>query len=179
MGYTHYYNIQNWDSPEWTRAWPQLIHDVPSIISAANIPLQREDPTLTTTPADAEDTTDEEIPPQPPLVDINKGIKLNGAEDQGFEDLILARGSPKWFVKTNRRPYDKVVACVLLRAYMLAPGQFRLRSDGFWDYEDEWGVVRELYEKIWPGEEIRRPWREEEDDGVGEADDVEGSDFMG
>jgi len=62
---------------------------------------------------------------------------------------------------------------------MLAPEQFRLRSDGFWDYEDEWGVVRELYGKIWPGEEIRRPGGEEEDDGVGEADDIEGSDLMG
>lgn len=61
---------------------------------------------------------------------------------------------------------------------MLAPGEFRLRSDGYWDYEDEWGVVRELYEKIWPGEEIKRPWGEE-DDGFGEADDVEKSDFMG
>ena len=67
-------------------------------------------------------------------------------------------------MKTAHKPYDIVVACVLLRAALLAPEQFKLSSDGFWTYEDEWGVVRELYRKIWPGEEISCPWGDDDAD---------------
>lgn len=67
-------------------------------------------------------------------------------------------------MKTARKPYDIVVACVLLRAALLAPEQFKLSSDGYWAYEDEWGVARELYRKIWPGEEISCPWGDDDAD---------------
>ncbi|KAF7193229.1 hypothetical protein HII31_05455 [Pseudocercospora fuligena] len=39
------------------------------------------------------------------------------------------------------------------------------RSDGLWDDEDEWGYVRTVVKKLWPGEEIRMP------SGVRKADD--------
>lgn len=157
--YTHYYEVLNWDSPEWKKAWPQLIKDVPTIIQTADIPLQGPDERIAdTTPSSEED--DEGLrPPPPPIVKLDEGIDLNGIEKKGHEPLIINPRKQEWsFVKTARKPYDIVVACVLLRAFMLAPGQFKLSSDGFWHYEDEWGVVRELYRKIWPGEEISCPW---------------------
>lgn len=43
------------------------------------------------------------------------------------------------FVKTAKKPDDLVVRCVLLRAYLLAPGGFQLRSDGEW--AELWGCM--------------------------------------
>lgn len=109
--YTHYFTIKDWTSPEWQAAWPQLLKDVPSIIEEANIPLAgRED--------------DDE-----PVIDEDEGIWLNGVEDMGHETLVICEEEAGGFqfVKTARKPYDEVVACILLRAYMLAPKAFELR----------------------------------------------------
>lgn len=64
----------------------------------------------------------------PPLIDINRGIHINGSPEEGFEALIIDRPSASRFnfCKTARRPYDLVVTTVLLRAYLLAPTQFKL-----------------------------------------------------
>lgn len=79
--------------------------------------------------------------------------------------MIISPREQEWsFVKTAQKPYDLVVACVLLRAFMLAPGQFKLSSDGFWTYKEEWGVVRDLYQKIWPGVDISCPWGDDDAD---------------
>jgi len=106
--YTHYYPI-NTNSPEWKAIWPQLIEDVHRIISRCGI--------YVTGPGESHDG--EEIPP--PIVDINEGIYLNGVGDEGHEPFVIGRKGHPGFTKTVRKPYDVVVTCILLRAYMLAP----------------------------------------------------------
>lgn len=44
-----------------------------------------------------------------------------------------------WAVKTAHKMYDKVVALIMLRAYLLAPELVDLASDGEWD--EEWECV--------------------------------------
>jgi hypothetical protein len=65
--------------------------------------------------------------PNPPTVDIDEGICINGVEGNSYEDFILKESEPVGFCKTGRRAYDLVVTCVLLRAYRLAPNTFSLR----------------------------------------------------
>lgn len=62
----------------------------------------------------------------PPIVDVNEGIYINAVDDDPYEDFILNESEPGGFCKTGQRPYDRVVACVLLRAYRLAPNMFGL-----------------------------------------------------
>ena len=71
--YTHYYNVKCWNSEEWQQAWPQLIKDVPHIISAAEVDLCGDE--------DEEDSD--------PIVDIEEGIDLNGVGDEGHENLVF------------------------------------------------------------------------------------------
>lgn len=66
----------------------------------------------------------------PLLADTKKGIGLNGVGGDGAHETLLIE--PKnWedlnFCKTERKEYDEVVTCVLLRAYMLAPENFSVR----------------------------------------------------
>lgn len=110
--YTHYWSIVDWDSPEWQKAWPQLIKDVPLVIDAAGIEISGP-------------TEDEEIV-TPPRIDLKEGIWLNGVSDDAHEPIVIKDG--KWtFCKTARKPYDVVVITILLRAAMLAPNQFEVR----------------------------------------------------
>lgn len=105
--YTHYYTIDNTSSPEWEAAWPQLVEDAQRIIDNSNVPLSG---------PDFDD-------PGPPIIDVSQGIFLNGVGDDGHEPLCLDRhGNAGFsFVKTARKLYDEVVACILLRAAVLAP----------------------------------------------------------
>lgn len=105
--YTHYYAIRGWDTPEWQKAWAQLIQDVPNIIKEARIPLSG--------PTKYEDEV------TPVLVDSEKGIDLNGVEDGAHEPFILCKPGEWTFCKTAQKPYDVVVTCILLRIWMLAP----------------------------------------------------------
>jgi hypothetical protein len=113
--YTHYWSLGDWDSPKWQEAWPLLVDDVPKIIRAANVDLSgpTDDPDVMT----------------PVLVDIEKGIHLNGVEYDSYESFIISKKDTGEFnfCKTARRPYDIVVTCILLRAWMLAPDDFRPR----------------------------------------------------
>ncbi|KAJ5091917.1 hypothetical protein NUU61_006787 [Penicillium alfredii] len=99
----------------------------------------------------------------PPLADTTKGIWINGVGDNAHEALMIAyRKRLRIFVKTAHKPYDLVVTCVLLMANLLAPNVFRLRSDGLWD---EWQPMRDLYARLWTGEEIGGPpWEEDEEE---------------
>lgn len=64
----------------------------------------------------------------PPVSDPTHGIWFNGVADDEHEPLRLSRKvHQKCFVKTARKPYDLAVACVLLRAYLLAPSIVELR----------------------------------------------------
>lgn len=47
---------------------------------------------------------------------------LNGVGPEGHEPLLIGKhGTSSEFTKTARKPYDIVVTCILLRAWMLAP----------------------------------------------------------
>ncbi|KAM0263417.1 hypothetical protein ACHAQJ_001273 [Trichoderma viride] len=124
-----------------------LTKEVPMIVEAADV--------LVTGPLnDSSQST-------PPVADPTHGIWFNGLGEDGHEPLCLSRKDhQRCFVKTARKPYDLAVACVLLRAYLLAPSVVELSSDGYWDVESEWMQVRRLYNDLWPGEPCWCPWAE-------------------
>lgn len=64
-------------------------------------------------------------------------------------------------MKTASKPYDVVVSCVLLRAFLLAPNQFALGSDGDWENSGEWDAALELYRDLWPRDLVWCPWEDE------------------
>ncbi|KAH1498859.1 hypothetical protein KXV92_003254 [Aspergillus fumigatus] len=125
--YTHYYTVDNTSSREWQTAWPQLVEDAQKNIDSASIPIGGPD-----------------FDAGPPIIDVKQGIHLNGVGDDGHEPLCLDRhGNAGFsFIKTARKPYDEVVACILLRAAVLAPTCVRLSSDG--DWEHDWSAPRQL-----------------------------------
>lgn len=105
--YTHYYAIHGWDTPEWQKAWTQLIQDVPNIIKEARVPLSG--------------PTEDEDGITPVVMDSEKGINLNGVRRNAHEPFILCKPGEWTFCKTARKPYDVVVTSILLRIWMLAP----------------------------------------------------------
>ncbi|KAJ5599753.1 hypothetical protein N7450_000820 [Penicillium hetheringtonii] len=114
MGYTHYFGVNNPESPEWKTAWPQLIQDVSKIIEASHVRICGPSP------------DDDDNIVTPPIVDIKDGIDINGVRKSGYEPFRL--GADKWgqgngghFCKTSQKAYDEVVTCILLRAWKLAP----------------------------------------------------------
>ncbi|BCR89858.1 uncharacterized protein ACHE_51056A [Aspergillus chevalieri] len=132
MGYTHYYPI-NTNSPEWKAIWPQLIDNVHKIISRSGVHVSGPD----------EGHDGEEIPP--PIVDVNEDTYLNGVGYDGYQPFVIGRKGYPGCTKTVRKPYDVVVTCILLRAYMLAPSACGIGSDGFWI---ELKAARSLYEGL-------------------------------
>ncbi|KAF2164148.1 hypothetical protein M409DRAFT_25494 [Zasmidium cellare ATCC 36951] len=148
MGYTHYWKIPGCHTAAWQRAWVQLVADTHHMIETAGIELCGN--------YLVENDRHEDL--IPPLVSVEEGIAINGIEDDGHELFEMSRGIPRFqCCKTARKPYDVVVCCVLLRAWMLAPGCIEVSSDGRWDDELEWMRARELYVRVWPGDIIVRP----------------------
>ncbi|KAJ5629499.1 hypothetical protein N7528_003156 [Penicillium herquei] len=171
MGYTHYWEVVDWNSDEWQTAWPQIIEDVPKIIEASGVEITgpRAEPNDDGDVMDEDEDEDEDDIESvtEPLIDIKEGICVNGIGNAGHEDFILKDG--KWsFCKTSQKPYDDVVTTILLRCAVLAPNQFKPSSDGDWE---EWGPARVLYSQLWPGEEPGQPW--EDDPPVAALDDEE------
>lgn len=146
MGYTHYYSVLDAHTAEWQAAWPKLIEEVPLIIEAA-------DAHICGPTENGEDLA-------PPIANVDDGIAFNGVADDSHETFHLSREAQYYFVKTLQKPYDTAVACVLLRAHLLCPNNFKLSSDGSWD-QIEWKKTRQLYQELWPGEPIRCPWRKD------------------
>jgi hypothetical protein len=109
--YTHHYAIRNWNSEEWQSIWPQLIEDTNLILEASDVPVCG--PFVDNQPGVL----------QPPMVSFEKGIKLNGVWDDANDPFILSAEPHHGWCKTNEKPYDLAVACILLRAYMLAKDQ--------------------------------------------------------
>ncbi|SPO04386.1 uncharacterized protein DNG_07071 [Cephalotrichum gorgonifer] len=114
MGYTHYYQVIQWDSPAWQAAWPLLVRDTRRIIDSAGIPVTGEDGPIISSTEDS--------------------ICFNGVDGDGHEPFCMDEENNRSFAftKTARKPYDLVVCCVLLRAHMLAPKCLDIRSDGYW-----------------------------------------------
>ncbi|KAJ5804236.1 uncharacterized protein N7518_000539 [Penicillium psychrosexuale] len=155
MGYTHYYAILGWDTPEWQKAWAQLIEDVPKIIKEGRVPLSG--------PTEDEDEITKVV------IDSEKGINLNGVGEDAYEQFILCKPGQWTFCKTAERPYDVVVTSILLRIWMLAPKNIDLSSDG--EYED-WADARRLCATLWPGEPTDSMWAQGD-----EGKDVEAKDL--
>ncbi|OXV08650.1 hypothetical protein Egran_03587 [Elaphomyces granulatus] len=116
MGYTHYWGNKD-PSPEdeqvWKDFWPQLVSDAAIIIDRAGVPIQR----------DYEDT-------RPPLLSVQEGIYLNGVGFDGYETFAMDPSGSWGFCKTAHKPYDVVVAAILLRASVLMGKAFYVSSDG-------------------------------------------------
>ncbi|KAG2417043.1 hypothetical protein HFD88_008260 [Aspergillus terreus] len=127
------YHIDDWNSREWRTAWRQLVKDTPKIIDAAKILLSGR-------------------PSEDPTVHVEKGIYINGDGGEAEEPLRIEPGITDWSFETRGKPYDAVVACILLRAQSLAPGQFELR-----EWPKYWGVARGLYLTVWPDEFLNSP----------------------
>ncbi|PYH88936.1 hypothetical protein BO71DRAFT_390651 [Aspergillus ellipticus CBS 707.79] len=131
MGYTHYYHIRDPHHPEWHSAWPRIVHDARRILDMVAVPLSG--------PTEYSDIVT-------PVQLSEDGIYLNGVDKASHEPMRLTRTAPVGFgfVKTALKPYDLVVAAILLRAAMLAPTQFELGSDGLWGNEwmNECGTLR-------------------------------------
>ncbi|PKY07771.1 hypothetical protein P168DRAFT_313917 [Aspergillus campestris IBT 28561] len=138
---THRYHVRDWDSRDWKKAWKQLLKDVPNIIKAANIPVCG--------PKNEGFTG--------PIATAKEGIYVNGIGADAQDPLCIRRDAMSFSVCTGGKPYDLVVGCVLLRAYLLAPGVVELRSDGRWDGA-QWMHVRQLYHRIWPHDRVWCPW---------------------
>jgi hypothetical protein len=121
--YTHYYEIKGgWQTPEWQEAWPKLIQDASLILKATDAP-------ITGNPSGEVDYKLNKEIVEPPIVDIKNGIQFNGVEGDACEPFILNEEicqDEMVFCKTRRLRYDTPVACILLRAYMLAPNSFDL-----------------------------------------------------
>lgn len=62
-----------------------------------------------------------------PLIDVDKGIHLNGVADDSHEAFEVGPELHGAFCKTLQKPYDLVVACILLRMHMLAPRIVRVK----------------------------------------------------
>ncbi|RDL33211.1 Uncharacterized protein BP5553_08650 [Venustampulla echinocandica] len=136
MGYTHYWEVK--DQAVWAQIWPRLISDANQVIGHANVELRQDE-------YHRDHAT------------IEEGIKLNGTCDhEPFVLLPAGPGSMGFaFCKTARKPYDLVVATVLMRAKMLAGNGFRVNSDGEFDSDlDTWVAAKKLYMQLWPSEQV-------------------------
>ncbi|KAI8931216.1 hypothetical protein NX059_011565 [Plenodomus lindquistii] len=131
--YTHY-----WNSIIWGAKWPQFLEDAKLIAAEAGVPLSH---------TGASD--------DPPVFDEQR-IFFNGSPGDDFEtfELYSAGYGGRGFCKTGRRPYDVVVAAILLRAFMVA--RMHVGSDGLWD--GDWDEARELVGRLWPDEKVKCPW---------------------
>ncbi|KAI0144445.1 heterokaryon incompatibility protein-domain-containing protein [Xylariaceae sp. FL1272] len=145
MGYTISYNL-NLKAEIWKTTWPRFIHDANIIIEAADIAVLDD--------RNAFDIA--ELGTSPVICDEANGIRLNGVGTQAHEPFILTPSSKGRFCKTNRKPYDTVVCCILLRAFQLAgPAICDVSSDGLW--EIEWLPARLLLSQLWPRDKITLP----------------------
>lgn len=97
-------------------AWPKLIGDARLVLEASDVDL-----------VGYSFTEEDPANPVPPIVDIDKGIAFNGAADEGSQPFLLQREGGQPWVKTSRKPYDIAIACILLRAYFLAPNSFAVK----------------------------------------------------
>lgn len=117
--YTIYYTVHDWHSELWQKIWPSLIDDTRLIIEAADV--------LISGPTAGMDPRIDD--PEPPLIDIDQGIDINGVWDDSHEPFILSekeRDHKRNWCKTLRKPYTTVVACILLRAHLLGPQSIKI-----------------------------------------------------
>lgn len=132
MGYTHYWR-------GWVTLSDTFVADVRTIIEHSGVTICGWD--------------GEGVPEI-----TNEEIRLNGSviDDNDHETFLLVDGvnHSSSFCKTAHKPYDVVVATILLRAANINKG-FKVRSDGDWENED-WIAARDLYFMVFK-EQANRP----------------------
>jgi hypothetical protein len=129
MEYTHYYRYQL-SGAVYAAAWPRILDDTARIIHRVE-----QDGIRIAGPHGH----------GRPLLDGEDGLHLDGdaAAHANFTTFSLMAPMPDVgctvvadaSCTTGRRPYDVVVAAVLLRCRLLLPDQFHIASDGGWDGE--------------------------------------------
>jgi hypothetical protein len=112
-----------------------------------------------------------------PIINFETGINLNG--ERSHETFLLKPEATGFaFCKTARKPYDKVVTAILLRASQLAGSGICIKSvspygigddyeadsvnrssDGLWE---EWEQGRDMVLKLWPDDGLVCPWKKKE-----------------
>ncbi|KAF7193190.1 hypothetical protein HII31_05416 [Pseudocercospora fuligena] len=109
MGYTHYWKIPSTD--EWLKTWPQLVSDAKLIVKSCKIKLAG---------------PDDEGEGHPQINETRTAF--NGGNGNGHQPFILKSKATKFSCcKTAHKPYDLVVAAILLRASQLAGDAIRIR----------------------------------------------------
>lgn len=103
MGYTHYWRHSGLTNYDWNK----ITHYVKKIADASDVEV--------------------EIDFQPDY------IRLNGIDDDSYEDFYISVESQSDFCKTARRPYDEIVVAILMLLEDMCP-TFSWSSDG--DPED-------------------------------------------
>lgn len=112
MGYTHYWDHDNFTDSEWD----QVKTLAPKIIAASDVPVQFE------CDDDAPYALDDEV------------LRFNGVDDDGHETFYFNRyGTDFRFCKTAMKPYDEIVVAMLIMMTHIKPS-FSWSSDG--DSED-------------------------------------------
>ena len=111
----HHWEVHDWNSSKWQQAWKQLIEDSTLIVLAADVPL-----------CGAGGNSRHLSPLDPPIIDVDEGIYLNGIWEDGHEPFILSESNHHSCCKVAggvafHKPYGIVVACILLRAFILGP----------------------------------------------------------
>jgi len=133
LGYTqYYYAASKWRPTK--RQWKQLLIDTDAIIVASAVGVER-------------------IYKYDPDGDVI--IWLNGfGDDLGHETFILQRKSDdNEFCKTDRKPYDVVVAAILIIAHTMG---LAVSSDG-WLEEEEWADALRLARKATKRKGLKLP----------------------
>lgn len=117
MGFTRYFNGN-------VTITPELVEDVQTIVSNSGVTIAGWDGT------------------GEPQISVEE-IRFNGTDDESCETFAIVNGDNSNFCKTNREPYDIVVAAVLKRVSELNKN-FTASSDG----GNEEDAVSELYTSI-------------------------------
>lgn len=117
MGFTRYFNGN-------VTITPELVQDVQNIVANSGVAISGWDGT------------------GEPQITLEE-IRLNGTDDESCETFAIINGDNHNFCKTNREPYDIVVAAVLKRVSELNQN-FNADSDG--GNEEE--AVANLYNTV-------------------------------
>ena len=134
--YQHSWDRSN-DEHVWELFWPQLVADAALIVDAADVPVQ----------CGYDDTS-------PPVLSIEEGIYLTGEWDEGYhETFVMGPSGYAGSCNTAGKPYDLVVATILLRASVLMGDAFCFSSDGSWE-DIRWRDARQLFWRIWPNVDL-------------------------
>ncbi|OJJ79253.1 uncharacterized protein ASPGLDRAFT_61989 [Aspergillus glaucus CBS 516.65] len=150
LNFTTFSFIKMGDLDKWQAIWPQFIENVQLILAYSGDGLSdadrydwfrdydsreghhsyryRDCVSYSYDSDDSDDSDDNEPPSFVAYVD--EGISINGIGDDAHEPFTWYPDRDHGGIKTAHKPYDDVVTCIMLIAYMLMPDAFEIRSNG-------------------------------------------------